>query len=155
HGLDVQIVVHPVWERGIGSSIAAGVAALQRRDERAHRRAGAGGCAADAVLITLADQPLVGPEALRRLLTARRDAGKAIAASRYAGTAGVPACFERALLPALLALDGATGCKPLLRAHADDTVLVDCPEAAQDVDTPADFARLLASPIHVAHTTTG
>lgn len=144
-GLEVQVVVHPGWERGLGSSIAAGVAALQRAVEEAVARADTGGRVTDAVLITLADQPLVGPAALRSLLDARRAACAAIAASRYAGTVGVPACFDRALLPSLLTLDGSTGCKPLLRLHARETVLVDCPEAALDVDTPEDYARLLAS----------
>lgn len=130
-GLDVEPVVNRAWQRGIGSSIGTGIATLARH--------GVG-----AALITLADQPLVGPETLARLLAARHAAGKSIAAARYAGTVGVPACFARALFPVLCALDGARGCKPVLGAHAHDTVLVDCPEAAIDVDTPGDFARLLA-----------
>lgn len=130
--LGVELVVHREWARGLGSSIARGVVALGRSD-------------ASAVLLTLADQPLVGAAALRRLLAARHAAGKPIAASRYAGTVGVPACFARSLFPSLRALDGTQGCKPLLRALADETVLVECPEAALDVDTPADYARLLAS----------
>ena len=130
-GLDVETVINPDWERGIGASIASGVACVERGDPR-------------AALITLADQPLVGSAALRRLIAARHDAARPIAASRYAGTVGVPACFARALFPLLRALESAQGCKPLLRAHADDTVLVDCPEAELDVDTPDDYARLLS-----------
>ena len=66
-------------------------------------------------------------------------------AARYAGTIGVPACFTRNFFAPLRALDGAQGCKALLRAHAHEAALVDCPEAEHDVDTPADYARLLTT----------
>lgn len=132
-GLGVVVVVNPDWQRGIGSSIAIGIACVERSD-------------AGAALVTLADQPLVGPATLRRLLAARHHARQPIAASRYAGTIGVPASFARAFFPLLRDLDGAQGCKPLLRAHASEVVLVDCPEAELDVDTPEDYARLLALP---------
>jgi molybdenum cofactor cytidylyltransferase len=129
-GVGVVIAVNPDWHRGIGSSIATGIERVERSD-------------AGAALITLADQPLVGPATLERLLAARRVAQKPIAAARYAGTTGVPACFTRALFPLLRTLDGGHGCKALLRAHPHDAVLVDCPEAALDLDTPEDYARLL------------
>jgi molybdenum cofactor cytidylyltransferase len=130
-GLAVAMVVNPDWQQGIGSSIAKGVACVERSD-------------AGAALVTLADQPLVGTAALQRLLAARHDARQPVAASRYAGTIGVPACFARAFFPLLRALEATQGCKPLLRAHASDVVLVDCPEAELDVDTPEDYACLLA-----------
>lgn len=131
-GLGATLEVNARWEQGLGSSIAAGVARAER-------------CGAAAVLLTLADQPLVDATALRRLLDAWRASGQPIAASRYADTVGVPACFAQGFLPLLRGLDGAQGCKPLLREHAHATTLVDCPEAALDVDTPADWERLLAA----------
>lgn len=130
-GLGVVLQVNERWQDGMGGSIAAGIACAER-------------CGAMAALLTLADQPLVGAAALRRLLDAWRASGQPIAASRYAGTVGVPACFARDRFAALRALDGAPGCKALLHAQPRATALVDCPEAEHDVDTPDDWARLLA-----------
>lgn len=130
-GLGVVLEVNARWQDGLAGSIAAGVARAER-------------CGAMSALITLADQPLVDATALRRLLDAWRTSGQPIAASRYAGTIGVPACFTRSFFGPLRALEGAQGCKSLLRAHAHATALVDCPEAEHDVDTPEDYARLLA-----------
>ena len=79
------------------------------------------------------------------VLDAQQAAGQPIAASRYSGTAGVPAYFAREMLPLLLRIEPAEGCKRLLREHAQATTLVDCPAAATDVDTPRDWTRLLAS----------
>lgn len=131
-GPGLEIEVNERWQEGMGRSIAAGVARAER-----------GG--ATAALITLADQPLVDAASLRRLLDAWRESGRPIAASRYAGTIGVPACFTRNFFAPLRALDGAQGCKALLRAHAHEAALVDCPEAEHDIDTPSDYARLLTT----------
>ena len=131
-GLPVLVVENARWEAGLGSSIRAGVAA-----------AIAAAPEIEGVLLALADQALVDAAALMRLCRTARSSRHPVAASRYAGTIGVPAWFARDFLPRLLALDPAEGCKRLLRAHAHETAIVDCPEAGFDVDTPEDYARLL------------
>ncbi len=149
-GLSVVPVVNPEWNRGMGTSIATGVRAMVDR-------AGF----ADGVLITLADQPLVGQAALGQLLDAwtdRRMAGDCrratIAAAEYAGTLGVPAVFGRAHFEALCSLSPAAGAAHLLRRPDPSVCRVAMPQAAVDIDTPNDLERLRdAAKIHAAMTT--
>jgi molybdenum cofactor cytidylyltransferase len=128
-GLPVRVIENTRWEEGIGTSIQAGLAELDASK-------------ADAAVVALADQPLVGPEAYAKLVRAwERGAGLAVA-SVYAGTIGVPALFDRSLFPRLFALAPGEGCKKLLLELDPRLVArVVCREAAVDVDTPQDYAR--------------
>lgn len=116
------------YENGLGSSLAAGVSAVTD--------------VADGVLVMLADQPLVTAAALGKLVERWRQQPGSAVASRYAGTTGVPAIFPATDFPALVALDGDRGARALLAEKGDDLLLVDLPEAAADVDTPADLEAL-------------
>lgn len=136
-------VVNPRWADGVGTSLREGVRAIIE-----HAPAVCG------VLIVLADQPLVDGASLGRLITAWRaanavgsgsEAQVAIAAAAYADTVGVPAIFGRAHFDALGALPPAAGAAVLLRAAGARVVRVTMPEAAMDVDTPDDLARLRGS----------
>ena len=124
--LAVEIVSHPGWAEGLGSSIAAG---MRHIDESRHR----------AALLLLSDQPLLTSADLQSL--ARLLPGPEIVATDHGGAMGPPALFAAALFPALRALRGPEGAKSLLR---DSTALasIPCPRAAIDIDTPADVVRL-------------
>ncbi len=126
-----RVVVNEAWAEGMGSSIRCGVAALGE---------------AAAAVVTLCDQPFVTSELIDRLVEAHLDGGALVVASEYdaAGerTRGVPALFDRALFPELLALSGAQGAKRVVERHASDLVTVPAPEAAFDVDTPDDYGRI-------------
>ncbi len=124
----VAIVENREWQRGMGSSIAAGVRHLQALDTDSA-----------AVAILLADQPLVKARHLRAMRDHFSHAGAGILAARYNDTLGVPAIFKRSLFAALTALDPATGARSLLRDPAQQVIAFDLPEAAVDIDTPEDF----------------
>src|SRR6202035_5387732 len=100
-GVDVhghEVVVCPDWDEGMAASLRAGVEAA--------RAAGA-----DAILVTLGDQPRVGAEAMKRVLGARGGpdgTSRAVRAS-YDGVPGHPALLEESLFDALLALRGDEG----------------------------------------------
>jgi molybdenum cofactor cytidylyltransferase len=96
--------------------------------------------ATSALLVTLVDQPRVDARALRRLVAAWRRRPGLAAAARYSGRSGVPAVLPRAYRRAVRELTGDSGARALLR-DARITV-VDMPEAALDIDTPADRAGL-------------
>jgi CTP:molybdopterin cytidylyltransferase MocA len=96
-------------------------------------------------MITLVDQPHVDGLALRRLLRAWRRKPGIPAAARYDGRTGVPAVLPRRSWRAARSLTGDTGARSLLRGAAAVT-LVDMPEAALDIDTQADLARLSGRP---------
>jgi molybdenum cofactor cytidylyltransferase len=122
-----RAVVNPRWREGMATSLRAGLAAAPRT--------------ARAFLLLLTDQPLVTAAQLERLAAAWRRRPSKLAAARYAGRAGVPAIVPRAQWRALRTLRGDEGARALLR-RSEDATLVDMPQAALDVDTPADVLRL-------------
>ena len=144
------LAVHnPDWRTGMGSSLAAGLAALRSLPPP--------GCA--AAVIALADQPMVGAESVRRLIAAYAgDADRTDVASRAGGTTTVAvACYDgRPRNPVLIArehweevlamAEGDAGARPFLRAHPELVTLVECGDTGRpdDIDTPADLARITA-----------
>lgn len=129
----VTCIVHPDWSEGLGSSLAAGVRALDgvRLDPGP----------LDGVLLALADQPLVDAAAHGALLAAF-GGPQAIVAAAYAGTVGVPAIVGREHLDPLRAMQGDAGAGRWLRTLGTRVTAVPLAAAAFDVDTEADVARL-------------
>jgi CTP:molybdopterin cytidylyltransferase MocA len=131
------IPVHnPDWASGMGSSLAAGLRAL------AARAAGD----VTAVVIALADQPLIGPAAVRRLIAAHA-AGASVAVAAYDGKQRNPVLIARGHWAAVsAAAAGDTGARPFLRAHPELVTPVECGDVGRpdDIDTPEDLARARA-----------
>ncbi len=128
--LGVITVHNPDWRSGMGSSLAAGLGALP------------GSC--DAAVIALVDQPLVAASAVQRLVAAYLD-GAQIAVATYQGEPGNPVLLAREHWAGVLAMaTGDVGARPYLRQHPDLVTLVECGDTgrADDVDTPADLARV-------------
>ena len=125
----VAMVINPDWERGLASSLAVGLSAFLADDS------------CEAVLVTLADQPLVDGAALRRLIAAFDDEHR-IVASAYDDTIGVPALFGREHLDDLMRLTGDRGAGSWLRARQNEVTRVPLYSAAFDIDRPSDVARL-------------
>jgi molybdenum cofactor cytidylyltransferase len=126
---DLAVIILPneSWQRGMGTSIRAGVEALQD---------------CDALTILACDQPHVDSTLIRRLLAQHEQTQKPMVASAYAGTLGVPALFARTCFDQLLSLGAEQGAKALLTVQPNDIAQVDFPEGAVDIDTPADWERL-------------
>ena len=125
-------VPNPDWRTGMGYSLAAGLRALP------------GDCT--AAVIALVDQPLIGADVVRRLLSAHR-AGAELAVAAYHGRARNPVLLGRGHWAGVLAAaDGDTGARPYLRARPDLVTLVECADVGRpdDVDTPEDLARVEA-----------
>jgi len=117
------VVANARWADGLASSLQAALAAVPRTTR--------------AILVQLVDQPRVDANALRRLLDAWRRRPGVPAAAHYDNRAGVPAVLPRSAWRSVRALRGDSGARTLLRdAHA--LTLVDMPQAAVDLDTPAD-----------------
>jgi len=126
----VRVTYNRRWRAGMGTSIEAGIAKLPPE--------------AAATLILLCDQPDVDARSLVRLLKCARGRTASIVASRYRGRLGVPAILPRATFRELRRLTGDRGARDLLNASQGKTriVALDMPEAARDIDTPADAAAL-------------
>jgi molybdenum cofactor cytidylyltransferase len=126
-GLPVSVVVNERASEGVGTSIAVGLGAL--------------GTEVDWAALMLCDQPFVRPSHLAALRMRAATAPLMVVASSYEGTVGVPALFARAVFARLLSLDPAEGCKRIIHALSGQAAFVDCPEAAVDLDTPAEYER--------------
>ena len=129
-GVDAVLQLNERAREGMSTSIAAGLDALP--------------AATGWMALLLADQPFV-PAAHLRELRQRAVPPYLAVASRYDGTVGVPAIFAREVFPHLAALTADRGCKAILRQFAARTLLLDCPEAGFDLDTPADYERARAA----------
>lgn len=130
-GLPMQIVVNDQWDRGMGSSLRAGMQALT-----------VGAPDAKTVIIALADQPDCPADHLARLIEGQWATGKPIIASIADGVMGPPVLFTAPWFPRLLALDGESGARQLLKEYPESVATVPLDTAA-DRDTPTDYERFL------------
>lgn len=133
-GIDTRgatLVRHEDWSEGLAASLRAGLASVQF--------ANAG------LLIALADQPDIGIDDYRRLITAWRAAPDRAAAAAYAHTRGAPCIVPASLRPALLNLRGDQGARVLLRALAEVTE-VPMKSAARDIDTRDEWQARVDEP---------
>lgn len=128
------LVDNPEWAEGMGSSLRAGLSSLRDTEART----------ASAALVSLVDQPGIGPEAMARVLAAYTS-GESLVAASYGGTRGHPVLFGVAHWAGVAASAvGDRGARDYLKAHDDAITLVECGDVAQpyDIDTPADLDRL-------------
>ncbi|KXU83271.1 molybdopterin-guanine dinucleotide biosynthesis protein MobA [Paraburkholderia monticola] len=113
-------------ERGMGASLAAGIAASDD---------------ADGWIVALADMPRIALPSIEAVARAL-DNGAPLVAPFYDGQRGHPVGFGIEHRDALLALDGDTGAKALLMSQAVTRIDVDDPGILRDVDTPDDLRAL-------------
>ena len=141
--LDRTLTVdNPQWRTGMGSSLRAALQALSE--------AGRGpevGNDIGAVVVALADQPLVGAEAVARLIAAYRG-GASVAVAAYDGQPRNPVLLAREHWPEVIATaTGDQGARTFLRTRPELVTLVECGDTGRpdDIDTPADLARITAA----------
>jgi len=127
-GLFDKRVVNNDFASGIGSSISACLKAC--RDD------------ADAVLVTLADQPLVTGAHIRNLIATWSGADNEIVTTSFNGISCPPILFPRNAFSALSQLQGDSGAKFLLKSDDFDVSTVEFPPAGFDIDRPTDLQRI-------------
>lgn len=124
HGAEV---VHCAdWRAGQSASLRSGVEALD---------------SANALVVTLGDQPLISPTAIDRVVAARSGRAQGVRAI-YRGRPGHPVLLESSLLERVPDLRGDVGARQLL---AEATIVsVPCEDVADpiDIDTPARLEEL-------------
>jgi nicotine blue oxidoreductase len=120
-----RVVVCRDWELGLATSLAAGLGSVP---------------AAEAAVITLADQPLVGAAAIRRMIAARRPGAEALAAS-YGERPGFPLLLERGSFRTSSRLRG-DAAEAVIAALRPRSVPCDDVASPEDVDTPANLLAL-------------
>lgn len=117
-----EVLRSPGAARGMGASLAAGVAA----------RPNAGGW-----IIALADMPWIGPETIVQIAQAM-DAAHCVAPF-HAGQRGHPIGFGADFFSGLTSLDGDEGARRLIDPATLVRINVDDAGILRDVDTPADL----------------
>ncbi|MER5219213.1 nucleotidyltransferase family protein [Streptomyces flaveus] len=125
------LVDNAQWEEGMGTSLRAGLDSLA-------------GTGARAAVVSLVDQPGIGPEAVARVLAAY-DSEASLAAAAYDGVRGHPVLFGADHWPGIIATAvGDRGARAYLKAHDDAITLVECGDVAQayDIDTESDLIHL-------------
>jgi nicotine blue oxidoreductase len=146
-----RAVTNPDWRTGMGSSVRAALASLgdghgaSLGDGHGASLGDGHGASLDgAVVIALADQPLVGAESVARLIAAYR-AGASVAVATYDGKPRNPVLIAREHWPAVAELaTGDSGARAFLRARQDLVTRVECGDTGSpdDIDTPEDLARI-------------
>ena len=124
-GLKVECVENPLYESGMGTSLAAGVSRCRDRG-------------ADAILIMLADMPGLTSGDLDQLIAAFRSTnGDVVVRAMGAGKPGNPVLLPKTLFEAVEQLEGDVGARQVIEASGLPVVYVEIGQAALlDVDTP-------------------
>jgi CTP:molybdopterin cytidylyltransferase MocA len=139
-------VDNPQWRTGMGSSLRAALQALSEAG-RGPEIGPEMGTDIGAVVVALADQPLVGAEAVARLIAAYRG-GASVAVAAYDGQPRNPVLLAREHWPEVIATaTGDQGARMFLRTRPELVTLVECADTGRpdDIDTPADLARITAA----------
>ncbi|MCV6588568.1 MAG: nucleotidyltransferase family protein [Marinobacterium sp.] len=116
---------NPDWHQGMGRSIAFGVTQLAEHY--------------DGVLVLLSDQPALTSAHITQLL--HQFDSETIICSYYQHRRGAPALFPARYFPALMQLQGDKGAQSLLKASESAVIACPIPEAAFDIDRPADLYK--------------
>ncbi|WP_431984064.1 nucleotidyltransferase family protein [Streptomyces qinglanensis] len=140
---------NPDWAQGMGSSLRAGLAAVSAAGPAAEGAGGdtggdGAGHGAEAVLVSLVDQPGIGADAVARVRAAYRSPAT-LAAAAYDGRRGHPVLLGSAHWTGVSHSARAdAGARGYLRERQDALTLVECADLADpsDIDTPGDLHRL-------------
>lgn len=126
---NTTIIENKDWEKGLGTSIGAGIKYLKSKNY-------------EAVLILLGDQPLIDVEYLLRLLKVHQENPENMVATQYPHSKGVPAIFPKKFFSELATLEGDTGAKILLNGN-DSVISLATVEKTLDIDTPEDYIKIV------------
>jgi len=119
----VKIAVNRDYRQGMGTSIAVGLKVVESR--------------AEAVMLTLGDQPFVDSPTIDRLIEEFKAHDKGIAIPTYKGRRGHPLIFSLKYEAPLAGLKGDIGGREIIKEHPEDIleVAVDCEGIVIDIDT--------------------
>ena len=131
-GMDVALIQNDEWQEGMAASLRTGLAAVQKIKKET-----------DGIIFMVSDQPHVNSSLLSSLLSLQNQTGKPIAACSYDNHPGTPALFHQFFFSDLMALKGDTGARKLIRRHEDQVATISFPNGIIDIDTNADYEKLL------------
>ncbi len=129
---DFMLAINERAAQGIGTSAAAGAAALLSLDP-----------SIDGALFAVCDQPYLKQETVAALLSRFQKSPMSIVAPVCGSNRGNPVIFPRELLLEFASLNGDIGGGAIIRAHSDmlTTVEIENPAEFIDIDTKMDELR--------------
>jgi molybdenum cofactor cytidylyltransferase len=133
-GKGVRFVENPDYRLGLSTSVRAGFAAVLGQTT--------------GIMIYLADQPLLEPGEVDFLIYALAEAGKAnksIVVPFFRGQRGNPVIVKATYKASLLAINGDTGCRRVIKQNPDQvlTVEMETDHVVRDIDTIEAYDKLV------------
>jgi len=131
---NIQTIENKNWKNGLGNSIAAGVWYIKENQQHF-----------DAILITLADQPLLNADYYNELIDNYSQKEAKIIASETNNNPSVPAIFDALYFEQLSQLDQDQGAKEILLAAQKEVHRLTAAANLIDIDTTSDYEELYNS----------
>jgi molybdenum cofactor cytidylyltransferase len=132
-GKSVRFVENPDYRAGLSTSVRTGMEAAPK--------------GSDAMMIYLADQPLLESDEIKRLIQAfaeAKRAGKSIVVPFFGNKRGNPVILDASYREMVLDIAGDVGCRRIIKRHPEKVfaVQMETDHVVRDVDTPEDFLRV-------------
>jgi molybdenum cofactor cytidylyltransferase len=129
---EIHVVHNKSWYKGLGHSIAVGVKYIKESIPET-----------EAILIMLADQPLISDMYLLKMISEFKTGTQQIIASTYKNKKlGVPALFDNYYFEALMQLNDDEGAKHIIKANFKKVELLVNDINNKDIDTIEDYKQL-------------
>ncbi|SIR97779.1 molybdenum cofactor cytidylyltransferase [Peribacillus simplex] len=130
---ELKIIHNPYYADGMSTSLKLGVQSINEH--------------VDAVMIFLADQPLISRDIIQSLIDKYiecKDEGVRIVRPKYKGEAGHPILVDAVLLNEFHSINGDQGGKSIIKKYdaVTETVSFDNSMWGFDIDTPEDFQKV-------------
>jgi molybdenum cofactor cytidylyltransferase len=130
----VRLVANPEYREGLSTSVRTGVQAVSPQ--------------AEAIMIYLADQPLLEPEDVDRIIAAfgaAKTENKTIVVPFFKGERGNPVLLDASLRDSILGIVGDVGCKGVIKRYPEKVYAIEMENdhVVRDVDDVQAYERLV------------
>jgi len=129
----VRLVQNPDYQNGLSTSVRTGVEAVSGQ--------------ANGIMIYLADQPLLEPEDVNRIVAgfaAAKEVNKSIVVPFFRGERGNPVILDASLRDSILGIVGDVGCKGVIKRYPEKVYAIEMENdhVVRDVDDVQAYKRL-------------
>ena len=130
----VRLVENPEYREGLSTSVRTGIQAVSPQ--------------AEAIMIYLADQPLLEPDDVDRIIAAfaaAKTENKTIVVPFFKGERGNPVILDASLRDSMLGIAGDVGCKGVIKRYPEKVYAIEMENdhVVRDVDDVQAYERLV------------
>jgi molybdenum cofactor cytidylyltransferase len=129
---EVTVVINDQWQEGMASSIRFGISSILKNDSLI-----------DGIMIVVCDQPYLEASLVQSMIRLQRESLKSIVACSYEGIVGTPVLFHKNMFEKLLALEGDTGARKIIKNNPDEVAILSFEKGIVDIDTIEDYQKLV------------